>query len=217
MNRLRSLGEARLRELNLARGAGENQFGVKLGELRTIAKEIKTNPELAIELWRTGNADAMLLATLLMKPAQIESDELDRMVRSVTYPQLADWLSSYVVKRHPEKEALRERWMASSHPMASRAGWSLTAERIEKNPDGLDLPALLDRLEREMGPAPEVAQWTMNFCLAGIGIHFSEHREHALAIGEKLGVFRDYPTSKGCTSPFAPVWIREMVKRQTAG
>jgi len=57
-------------------------------------------------------------------------------------------------------------------------------------------------------------QWTMNNCLAGIGIHVPEHRERALAIGEKLGVYRDYPVSKGCTSPFAPIWINEMVRRQ---
>jgi 3-methyladenine DNA glycosylase AlkD len=54
----------------------------------------------------------------------------------------------------------------------------------------------------------------MNSCLASIGIHHAAHRERALAIGEKLGVYRDYPTPKGCTSPLAPLWIAEMVRRQ---
>ena len=54
----------------------------------------------------------------------------------------------------------------------------------------------------------------MNSCLADIGIHFPEHRARAVAIGETLGVYRDYPVSKGCTSPFAPIWIAEMVRRQ---
>ena len=58
------------------------------------------------------------------------------------------------------------------------------------------------------------AQWTMNIALVTIGIHFPKHRKRALAIGEALGVFSDFPTSKGCTSPFAPIWINEMVKRQ---
>jgi 3-methyladenine DNA glycosylase AlkD len=57
-------------------------------------------------------------------------------------------------------------------------------------------------------------QWTMNACLAEIGIHFPEHRKRAIAIGEKLGAYRDYPVSKGCTSPFAPIWINEMVRRR---
>jgi 3-methyladenine DNA glycosylase AlkD len=65
-----------------------------------------------------------------------------------------------------------------------------------------------------MGAAAPEVQWTMNMCLAEIGIHFPQHRKRAIAIGEKLGIFRDYPVSKGCTSPFAPIWINEMVRRQ---
>ena len=55
----------------------------------------------------------------------------------------------------------------------------------------------------------------MNYALAETGINHPEYRERAIAIGEKLGVYRDYPTSKGCTSPFAPIWINEMVSRQS--
>jgi 3-methyladenine DNA glycosylase AlkD len=65
-----------------------------------------------------------------------------------------------------------------------------------------------------MANAPAPAQWTMNYCLAEIGIHFPELRERAIAIGERLGLYRDYPCSKGCTSPFAPIWIEAMVARQ---
>lgn len=50
--------------------------------------------------------------------------------------------------------------------------------------------------------------------LPSIGIHSPSHRKRALAIGESLGIFRDYPVSKGCTSPFAPIWINEMVRRK---
>ena len=71
-----------------------------------------------------------------------------------------------------------------------------------------------ERIESEMGSAAPEVQWTMNCALAEIGIHFPDHRERALAIGETLGIYRDYPVSKGCTSPFAPIWINEMVSRQ---
>ncbi len=83
-----------------------------------------------------------------------------------------------------------------------------------RSPEGLDLPALLDRIESEMGSAAPEVQWTMNCALAEIGIHFPNHRKRALAIGETLEIYRDYPVSKGCTSPFAPIWINELVKRQ---
>ena len=214
LNRLESLGNEKLRKLNAKSGAGDNQFGVKMGDIRTIAKEIKQDDSLAKELWATGNLEAMLLATLILKPKKLTIDELEAMVRAVTCSQLADWLNSYVVKHHPDKELLRQKWMHSTHPMEARSGWSLTAERIDRYSEGLDLGALLDRIENEMAGAPPESQWTMNFFLAGIGINFPEHRERAIAIGEKLGIYRDYPVSKGCTSPFAPIWIREMVGRQ---
>ena len=196
-------------------GAGDNQFGVKRGDIRTLANTIKTNHELALSLWDTGNVDAQFLATLLIKPTLLSADEMDRMVRSITFAWVADWLHSYVVKEHPDKETLRNQWMASDDRWAARAGWQLTAGRVARSPDGLDPVALLDRIEAEMGSAAPEVQWTMNGCLAEIGIHFPKHRKRAIAIGEKLGIYRDYPCSKGCTSPFAPIWINAMVSRQS--
>jgi 3-methyladenine DNA glycosylase AlkD len=213
---LAPLGEEKVRQMNQRNGATGPQFGVRMGDIRKVAKKIKTDHALALQLWETGNLDARFLAVLVMKPDALTTAELDTLVRSNDFPALADWLSSYVIKQHPEKEALRQAWMQDSHPFAARAGWSLTTERILKSPDGLDLGALLDRIEAEMPGAPRAAQWTMNFALAHIGIHHPAHRARAIAIGEQLGIFRDYPTSKGCTSPFAPFWINEMVRRQDA-
>lgn len=215
LKQLESLGDEKVRAQNEKRGAGSLQFGVRLGDIRKLAAKIKTDDQLGIALWDTGNIDAQLLATLLIKPRNLSRDAMDRMVRSVTFVQVADWLNAYVVKSHPDKESLRQSWMEDEDPWAARAGWSLTSERIAKNPDGLDLTALLNRIESELGIASSEAQWTMNFCLAGIGIHFPQLRKRAIAIGEQLGIYRDYPVSKGCTSPFAPIWIKEMVSRQS--
>lgn len=210
---LEALGNDRMRAHNAKHGAGEKQFGVRLGDIKALAKTIKRDHELALELWKTENIDARLLATLVVEPKSLSAAEMDRMVRSVDFAQVADWLNAYVVKQHPDKEALRQRWMASREPMAARAGWNLTAERVVKGPDGLDLEALLERIESEMGSADPLVQWTMNITLVEIGIHIAKHRKRALAIGEKLGVYRDYPVSKGCTSPFAPIWIEAIVRR----
>lgn len=217
MARLEALADPRVRTLEIRNGAGDDQFGVKLGDIRTLAKAIKTDHPLALQLWATGNLDARLLATLILKPKLLAAADLDSMVRENRVIQLADWLGAYVVKAHPEKEALRQQWMASDHPMAARVGWSLTAERVAKNPHDLDLEALLDRIDAELPRAAPEPQWTMNMTLATIGIHFPEHRARALAIGEKHGIYRDYPTSPGCTSPYAPDWINELVRRREAG
>lgn len=214
LTKLKGLGEESVYKRNLKFGSGDDQFGVKMGDLRTIAKKIKTDHELAKDLWKTGNLEARLLATLIVVPEKLSAIELEEMVSVAKFYQLADWLNSYVVKEHPDKEMLRQKWMSSDDIMTGRAAWSLTAGRVVRNPDGLDLSALLDRIEAEMPDAAPELQWTMNTTLAQIGICFPEHRERALTIGERLGIYRDYPVSKGCTSPFAPIWINEMVRRQ---
>lgn len=211
---LQKLGNASVRTRNARNGAGDKQYGVLSGDLRKLAKQIKSDHELGLALWATENVDARMLAMLVLQPKQLSAKELESMVRAATFAQLADWLNAYVVKEHPDKEALRIAWMKAKDPMLTRAAWNLTAERIARSPQGLDPVALLDRIEAEMGKAPATAQWTMNSCLAQIGIHVPKLRKRALAIGESLGVYRDYPVSKGCTSPFAPVWITEMVRRQ---
>ncbi|QEH35043.1 DNA alkylation repair enzyme [Aquisphaera giovannonii] len=214
LGQLESLGDDARRAHNARAGAPGNQFGVKLGDIRTLAKTIKADRELALELWETGNVEAQLLATLLIKPKSLSADELDALTRSTTCSQVADWLNAYVVAQHPAKDSLREAWMKAEDRWAARAGWNLTASRVNKGLDGLDLPALLDRIEREMpGAMPEV-QWTMNNTLAAIGIHHPEHRDRVIAMGEAIGLYRDWPVSKGCTPPYVPVWVEAMVKRQ---
>jgi len=219
LKQLKALGNEAVRKQNAkggpwGPGAGDNQFGVKHGDIRVLAKKIKADQKLAMALWKTGNIDAQYLAILLMKPTDLSAKEVDRLVRTVTFGWVAEWLTSYVVKQHPDKESLRQKWMTDKNPWASRAGWALTAERVAKSADGLDLPALLDRIEAEMADADPAEQWTMNGTLAAIGIHVPKLRKRAIAIGEKLGIYRDYPVSKGCTSPFAPIWINAMASRK---
>ena len=212
--RLKSLGDDARRKHNTKAGAPDNQFGVKLGDVRALAKKVKADHGLALELWETGNVEAQLLAALVMEPESLSAEELEGLTRSTTCSQVADWLNAYVVARHPGKEALRERWMKAKDRWAARAGWGLTAGRVGKGGDGLDLGALLDRIEKEMpGAEPEV-QWTMNNTLGAIGIHHAKHRKRAVAIGEKIGLYRDWPVSKGCTPPYVPVWVEAMVKRR---
>ena len=216
--KLESLGNDARRKHNTKSGAPDNQFGVKLGDIRTLAKKLKADHALALKLWEIGNVEAQLLATLILKPASLSAAELDSMTRSTTCSQVAEWLNSYVVAQHPEKDSLRVKWMKDKDRWAARAGWHLTAGRVNKgaaeDSGGLDPSALLDRIEKELPKAKPEVQWTMNNTLGAIGIKFAEHRARAIAIGEKIGLYRDWPVSKGCTPPYVPVWIEAMVKRK---
>ena len=211
MAELATLEDPRAREVNERHG---DDHGVNLGKLRAVAKRLKTQQELALQLWRTDDTAARLLALLICRPKAFERDQLDVMLRESRAPKVHDWLVNYVVKKSPHAEELRLAWTADPDPVVASAGWALTTERVAKKPAGLDLAGLLDVIEAEMKDAPDRLQWAMNHCLAQIGIEHPEHRARALDIGERLEVLKEHPTPPNCTSPFAPIWITEMVSRQ---
>ena len=211
MAELAALEDPKAREVNEKHG---DDHGVNLGKLRALAKRLKTQQELARQLWETDNTAARLLAILICRPKAFERDELDVMLREARTPKVHDWLVNYVVKKNPHSEELRLAWSADPDAVVASAGWALTTERVAKNPEGLGLAGLLDVIEAEMKDAPDRLQWAMNHCLAQIGIEHAEHRTRAIDVGERLEVLKDYPTPPNCTSPFAPIWITEMVRRQ---
>lgn len=214
MAELAALEDPKARAVNEKHG---DDHGVNLGKLRAIAKRLKTQHGLARELWATGDTAARLLALLICRPKAFERAELDTMLREARAPKVHDWLVNYVVKKSPHAEDLRVAWLADADPVVASAGWALTTDRVAKRTEGLDLGKLLDVIEPEMKDAPDRLQWAMNHCLAQIGISHAEHRDRAIGIGERLEVLKDYPTPPNCTSPYAPVWITEMVRRQATG
>ncbi|MET0715941.1 MAG: DNA alkylation repair protein [Mycetocola sp.] len=211
MAELAALDDPRAREVNARHG---DDHGVNLGKLRAIAKRLKTQQELALDLWQTGDTAARLLALLICRAKAFEPGDLDRMLRESRTPKVQDWLVNYVVKKNPHAEELRVLWFTDPDPLVASAGWALTSERVAKKPEGLDLPGLLDTIEAEMKDAPDRLQWAMNNTLASIGIEHAEYRARAVEIGERLEVLKDYPTPPNCTSPFAPIWIAEIVNRR---
>lgn len=211
LSELAALDDPKARAVNARHG---DDHGVNLTKLRALAKRLGKRQELAVELWESDDTAARLVALLVCRPKAYTRDDLDRMLREARAPKVHDWLVGYVVKKSPHAEELRLAWTEDPDPVVASAGWALTSDRVVKRPDGLDLDALLDVIEAEMRDAPDRLQWAMNTCLAQIGIEHPEHRARALDIGERLGVLKDYPTPKGCTSPYAPVWIGEMVRRK---
>ncbi len=211
MAEIAALEDPRARAVNEKHG---DDHGVNLGKLRAIAKRVKTQQELSRELWATGDTAARLLSLLICRPKAFTAEELDTMLREAPVPKVNDWFVNYVVKKSPHAEELRQAWFADPDPVVAASGWALTSERIVKKPEGLDLPGLLDIIEAHMKEAPDRLQWAMNNALAQIGIENPELRARALDIGERLEVLKDYPTPPNCTSPFAPDWINEMVRRK---
>ena len=212
MAELAALEDPKIRAVNERHG---DDHGVNLTKLRAVAKSLETQHDLAGELWGTGDTAARLVAILICRPKSYTASELDAMLRDARVPKVHGWLVSYVVKKSPHVEELRVAWFADADPVVASAGWALTSDRVAKDSGDLDLPELLDLVEAHMKDAPDRLQWAMNECLANIGIHHPELRDRAIGIGERLEVLKDYPTPPNCTSPYAPIWINEIVRRQT--
>lgn len=211
MDELAGLAEPKILAVNQRHG---DDHAVNLTKLRAVAKRLKTDHGFAEQLWATGDSAARLLALLICRPREFTADQLDAMLREARTPKVHDWLVNYVVIKGSHAEELRVRWVDDADPVVASAGWALTSDRVVKRPEGLDLPGLLDIIEAQMKDAPARLQWAMNMCLAQIGIEHPALRERAVSIGERLEVLKDYPTAPNCTSPFAPTWIAEMVRRQ---
>ena len=142
---LAALEDPKARAINERHG---DDHGVNLSKLRAVAKRLKAQQGLARELWATGDTAARLVALLIFRPKDFTAGELDAMLREGRVPKVHDWLVNYVVKKSPHVEELRLAWFDDPDPVVASAGWALTADRIVKQPDGLDLDGLLDQIGR---------------------------------------------------------------------
>ena len=201
-----------------------DDHAVNLTKLRAVAKETGTGRaaavkhEIGMALWQTGDSACRLVATLLVRPKALDTDTLDEMLRDARTPKVHNWLLSYVVMKSGRADELQARWFDDLDPTVASAGWALTTQRLVKRGDEVssaEIGGLLDTIESTMADSGERLQWAQNECLAQIGIHHPEFRDRAVSIGERLGVLKDYPTPKNCTSPYAPAWIAEIVSRQS--
>ena len=213
LEELAALEDPKARAVNERHG---DDHGVNLSKLRGVAKALKTDHDLALRLWATDDTAARLVAILISRPKAYTPAELDAMLREARAAKVHDWLVNYIVKKGPYADELRVAWIDDRDPVVASAGWALTADAVAKRPELLDLPALLAEIDADMKTAPDRKQWEMNSTLAAIGIHHPELRAQAIEIGERLEVLKDYPTPPNCTSPFAPIWIGEIVRRQNA-
>ena len=208
---LESLEDPKALAINRRHG---DTHSVNLTKVRGIAKQLGAQPELARALWATRQPNARLVALLVARPKQFTAAELDRWLRQAATNKETDWFVGYLAAKSKHTEELRKQWLSDPDPRITAAGWALTTDRVVKNPEGLDLAALLDVIEAEMKDAPERLQWAMNTCLGNIGIEHESHRDRVLEIGERLGVLKDHPTPGGCVSPYVPIWVPEMLRRR---
>lgn len=186
----------------------------KLGDLRAMAKEIKKDHGLAMELWASGDFLPRQLAILIMDSkvlSQVEIDKLDKDMQAHKMEertQLMDWLMANQLAKDKKATALMESWQNSTSALQRRVFWYYQGRRRwmgQTPPD--DTKDLLDAIEKNIAnEAPEV-QWAMNFTVGWIGVFDSRFRKRCIAIGEETGLYKGDKVSKNCTPNYLPEFI----------
>lgn len=191
-----------------------NRETTKLGDLRKIAKDIKKDHELAMELWSTGELLPRHLAILIMDKKLLTQeliDKLDKDIQSHKFEernQLIDWLMANQLSKDKKAIALMESWENSSSVLQRRVFWYYQARlRWMGNTNHSNTEYLLTAIENKIaGEQPEV-QWAMNFTAGQIGKWQEEYRARCITIGEETGLYKDEVVAKGCTPNYLPKFI----------
>jgi 3-methyladenine DNA glycosylase AlkD len=187
----------------------------KLSDLRKIAKEIKKDHDLAMELWATGEYYPRLLSILIMDNNLLPQEGIDRLaaeMNSHDYDQrtkLADWLLANQLTKTKKTKSLIETWEQHPSPLLRRLFWYNQARLRwtgQTPPD--NTPYLLASLQKNMAKEEAEVQWAMNFSAGQIGIYEPTYRSQCIELGERLGLYKDDPVPRGCTPDYLPEFIR---------
>lgn len=186
----------------------------KLGDLRKIAKEIKVDHELAMELWSSGKFLPRLLSILIMDKKLLSEEVLDELVDDMqihTYDEsnnLMDWSLANQLTKNKKLTTLMESWEDSPYALQRRTYWyhqgrlRWTGKTPPNNTSDL-VTAIEAKISQEQ---PEV-QWAMNFRAGWIGVYEEQYRKRCVIIGEDTGLYKDEKVSKGCTPNYLPEFI----------
>jgi 3-methyladenine DNA glycosylase AlkD len=185
-----------------------------LGDLRKIAKDIKKDHELALELWSTGDFLPRLLAILIMDNKRVSQDLIDVLDRDMqTHPfnernQLMDWLMANQLTKDKKTIALMESWENSPSNLQRRIFWYYQARlRWMGQTPPANTPDLVAKIEANIAQEEPEVQWAMNFAAGWIGVYEKQYRDKCVAIGHKTGLYKGEMVSKGCTPNYLPEFI----------
>ena len=186
----------------------------KLGDLRKIAKEIKKDHELAMQLWSTGEFLPRQLAILIMDKKLLSQEAIDQLDKDMQqHPlkertQLIDWLMANQLSKDKNTIALMESWENSPSPLQRRLFWYYQARlRWMGQTPPSNTEKLVAAIEQRIADeAPEV-QWAMNFTAGWIGVFDKNYRKRCVEVGEETGLYKGQMVSKGCTPDYLPEFI----------
>ena len=195
----------------------------KMGDIKKLAKSIKKNPELAWELWGTGEYVPRLLAALIFDPKKLTEDDFHQFAEEMTVHdekqrhQMGDWLLAHQLMKSKDLTAAMLTWMENPLPILRRFFWyhQLRLRWTGKTPPPENSGELMNAIEEKLGSEDPDVQWAMNGCAGWIGVFEPEFRDRCIQLGESLALYKEEKVPKNCTPNYLPEFIRiEVGKRE---
>ena len=221
MAALKAKGSEQIRRILMRHGAPDSLLGVRIGDMKPIAKRIKGDQTLAMELYGTGIGDAQYLAGMVADGRKMTVRELQGWADHAAWDMISGYTVAWVASEHPAGFKLGVKWTKSKQEHVMRAGWTTLGAIAATVPDE-QLPLakygrLLDRVVREIGRAPDGAKYTMNGFVIAVGGYVEPLTKKATEVAKKIGKVSVDMNGTACKVPSAPEYIEKMHKRGTLG
>jgi len=146
-------------------------IGVRLPELRKLAKAIKKDHQLALDLWATGLHEARLLASLIDDPAQVTQEQIDNWTKDFYSWDLCDQVCGNLFDRTPFAMSKALEFSTNEAEFIKRAGFVLMAEYAVHDKKAVNevFIALMPVIEREAWDNRNFVKKAVNWALRQIG------------------------------------------------
>ncbi len=124
MQALEMMGNPGTKKTLTRHGAKEPFFGVKIGDMKNLVKKIKKDHELALELYHTGNSDAMYFAGLIADEDRMTKEQLQAWMSQAYWSMLSENIVAQTAADTRHGWELGVQWIESEDEMISAGGWS---------------------------------------------------------------------------------------------
>lgn len=217
---LRRLGSESYKKILFNHGAKEPCFGVKIGDLKKIQQRIKKDYQLALDLYDSGNYDAMYLAGMIADGARMTKKDLGRWAEKAYGGALSSAVAGVAVENARGRELALD-WIESDKECVATVGWLTLCNYVsiteDEEVDVPELRRLLQRVEKEIKRVPNAVRYVMNGFVIAVGSYVKTLTETAIEAGEKIGEVEVDMGNTACEVPFAPDYIRKVQKRGSVG
>ena len=214
------MGSPAIKKVLTAHGAREPFFGVKVGDMKKIVKKVKKDHDLSLDLYSTGNYDAMYLAGLIADEKKISKKDLDGWVAKA-YSGISEYTVPWVAAESAHGWELAMKWIDSPKEHIAASGWATLCSVMSIVPDDkLDIPALtklLDRVKKEIHKAQNRVRSAMNMFVISAGGFVPTLTAKAKEISKAIGEVTVNMDGTSCKVPNALDYISKMEKMGRVG